>query len=61
MFLFYYFVWKKILVARYYVLPYFAGKTLLPAYPRKGHGFITWKFKIVCWSSRCVLLFISGY
>jgi len=46
MFRFYYLVWKKILVASYYVLPYFAGKTLLPAYLWKGNGLLRGSSKL---------------
>ena len=33
-------VWKKFRFASYYVLPYFAGKTLLPAYLWKENGLL---------------------
>jgi hypothetical protein len=39
-------VWKKIGVASYYVLPYFAGKTLLPTYLCKENGLLRGSSKL---------------
>jgi len=46
MFRFYYLVWKNILIASYYVLPYVAGKTLLLAYLWKENGLLRGSSKL---------------
>jgi hypothetical protein len=39
-------VWKKIRFASYYVLPYFAGKTLLPPYLWMEYGLLRGSSKL---------------